>query len=94
MTQVKQMVENGRPIKKSIIHSVPGKTESEFFAGGRNLPDTCKGDSGGPAFIKDQDGRLLLAGITSRGAVGCDQGGVYTLVPAFLPWINGVTGLY
>jgi secreted trypsin-like serine protease len=93
MTQVKQVFEDGRLRKKVIKHSVPGKTDSEFFAGGKDFPDTCKGDSGGPAFIKADDGRLLLAGVTSRGAVGCDQGGVYTLVPAFIPWISKVTSL-
>ncbi len=91
LTEIKQVFENGRLRKKNIKHIVKGKTESEFFAGGKDLPDTCKGDSGGPAFVKSDDGRLLLAGITSRGAVSCDQGGVYTLVPAFMPWVSTIT---
>ncbi len=91
MTQVKQGFENGRLVKKNIKHTIKGRTESEFFAGGKDLPDTCNGDSGGPAFIKQGDGRLLLIGITSRGAVSCDQGGVYTLVPAFMPWVKTIT---
>lgn len=91
MIQAKQVVENGRLLKKNIKHAIKGKTDSEFFAGGKDLPDTCNGDSGGPAFIKHDDGRLLLVGITSRGAVSCDQGGVYTLVPSFMPWVKRVT---
>jgi hypothetical protein len=36
------------------------------------LSNTCFGDSGGPAFIVDQNGGLALAGITSTGAdVSC-----------------------
>ena len=31
------------------------------------LSNTCFGDSGGPAFIEDEDGSLVLAGITSTG---------------------------
>jgi hypothetical protein len=31
------------------------------------LSNTCFGDSGGPAFVEDEDGGLLLAGITSTG---------------------------
>jgi secreted trypsin-like serine protease len=93
MTETKTVIEDGRSKRKSFTHKVPGKTDTEFFAGGRNLPDTCKGDSGGPAFVKNPDGKLKLIGITSRGASGCDQGGVYTLVPAYASWIESVTGI-
>ncbi len=31
------------------------------------LSNTCFGDSGGPAFVEDEDGGLVLAGITSTG---------------------------
>ncbi len=67
---------------------VPGRTQTEFYAGAEGLPDTCNGDSGGPAFVKSRSGRLLLAGVTSRGLPSCDRGGVYTLVPAYLQWIR------
>lgn len=91
MSVSKTVIEDGRPKKRTLKYPIPGKSETEFFAGGRNLPDTCKGDSGGPVFVKGDAGQLLLAGITSRGAIGCDQGGVYTLVPAFRAWIDGMT---
>jgi V8-like Glu-specific endopeptidase len=39
------------------------------------MSNTCFGDSGGPAFIEDGAGRLVLAGITSTGAnVKCAVG--------------------
>lgn len=66
---------------------------SEFFAGGKGLPDTCNGDSGGPAFVKSKNGTLLLVGLTSRGPDSCDRGGIYTLVPAYRGWIKGVLGV-
>jgi hypothetical protein len=66
------------------------KSEFEFFAGGVGLPDTCPGDSGGPAYL-DVDGTIYLIGATSRGRqdseVGCGDGGVYSTVPAYLDWI-------
>lgn len=47
---------------------------------------TCSGDSGGPAFI-EENGKIYLAGITSRGDFLCNGIGVYTSVPAFIDWI-------
>jgi secreted trypsin-like serine protease len=55
------------------------------------LHDTCKGDSGGPFFVKDSKGRWLLAGVTSRGtdlALNlCGDGGLYVRVDAYTDWI-------
>lgn len=48
--------------------------------------DTCQGDSGGPLVV-NQNGKWVLAGITSWG-YGCGDGGVYTKVPAFTSWIT------
>ncbi|XP_066972499.1 trypsin-1-like isoform X1 [Macrobrachium rosenbergii] len=50
--------------------------------------DTCGGDSGGPLTV-EENGRHVLAGITSFGH-GCGEKGypgVYTRVTAFLDWI-------
>jgi secreted trypsin-like serine protease len=70
------------------FEEIAGRSATEFYAGAEGLPDTCNGDSGGPAFVKSKSGRLLLAGVTSRGLPSCDRGGVYTLVPAYLQWIR------
>ena len=55
------------------------------------LHDTCKGDSGGPFFVKDAKGRWLLAGVTSRGTdlakTLCGDGGLYVRVDAYADWI-------
>ena len=55
------------------------------------LHDTCKGDSGGPFFVKDSKGRWLLAGVTSRGTdlalTMCGDGGLYVRVDAYADWI-------
>ncbi|MGH3647035.1 MAG: S1 family peptidase [Micromonosporaceae bacterium] len=55
----------------------------------------CWGDSGGPAIVSSGSGWLLI-GATSRGLRSTnrctDSPNVYTDVPAFLNWINQVTG--
>jgi secreted trypsin-like serine protease len=47
----------------------------------------CNGDSGGPAFY-EENGQLLVVGVTSYGDQQCQQYGVYTRVDAFLDWVQ------
>jgi secreted trypsin-like serine protease len=52
----------------------------------------CHGDSGGPAYLKKEDGSYVLVGVTSRGTnlIGnCDQQNVYTGVVGYLDWLLG-----
>lgn len=48
---------------------------------------TCSGDSGGPAYVQ-VDGKLILAGVTSRGSALCNDIGVYTAVTPYKAWIE------
>lgn len=59
----------------------------EFFAGG-DQQDTCGGDSGGPAYVRMDDGTLRVAGITSRGGEVCGTGGWYGTPYAALCWVD------
>lgn len=53
---------------------------------------TCSGDSGGPAFV--QKGKeLIVAGVTSRGGVLCNDDGVYTNVARYREWIKKTVAL-
>ena len=47
----------------------------------------CNGDSGGPAFYED-NGQLVVVGVTSYGDQQCQQYGVYTRVDAYLDWVQ------
>lgn len=71
------------------------RTEHEMFVGGPNLPDSCPGDSGGPAYIHGQTGPQLV-GVNSRGeyqvAEMCGAGGMYTWAPAYEDWIISQAG--
>ena len=69
----------------------------ELHAGRKELgKDSCNGDSGGPAYIVDQEGVFRLAGLTSRAAFSselpCGDGGIYTRVTPYLDWLRAVTG--
>jgi Trypsin len=74
----------------------------EIVAGHRGLNrDSCRGDSGGPLYISNDEGRFYLLGATSRGVVTpqgegprrlCGDGGIYVRVDRYLDWIREVTG--
>ncbi len=71
-----------------------GRSDTEFKAGGYGQANTCKGDSGGPVYI-EAEGDVYLVGATSRDTYDalvnqqmCRWGGIYTLVPAYLNWIE------
>lgn len=56
------------------------------FAPGK---DTCKGDSGGPLQIVDDDGVSLIVGVTSFGwSCGSNHPGIYTRVAQYMEWIE------
>ncbi|MEN9836189.1 MAG: hypothetical protein RL011_2382 [Pseudomonadota bacterium] len=91
-TSVLNVNENGRSIRKTETVDIPALVASEFYAGAPGKPDTCKGDSGGPVFARNESGDLRVVGVTSRGSGTCEEGGVYTLVPSFTEWLKSVTG--
>lgn len=70
-------------------------TRWEMLAGRLGQPDTCNGDSGGPAYLLIGD-QLRLVGVTSRAwphfTQPCGEGGIYTLAPAYRSWIETVEG--
>ncbi len=51
---------------------------------------SCKGDSGGPAFVRTSGNKLVQIGVNSRGTNprNCLEVGVYTLVEAHTEWIS------
>jgi Trypsin len=69
---------------------------TEFVAGAPFLDrDSCRGDSGGPAYVQDGE-KFFLAGATSRGTASatrvCGDGGIYTRVEKYLEFIRRVAG--
>merc|ERR1712113_759728 len=57
--------------------------------------DACQGDSGGP-LICEQQGRAILAGLTSWGAGGCAKNGypgIYGDISFYINWIRKVVGM-
>lgn len=54
------------------------------------LKGACHGDSGGPAFLKRDDGSFVQVGVTSRGTEelgNCNRGAIYTGIQGHSDWI-------
>ena len=75
------------------------EADHELFAGRRGLgKDSCNGDSGGPAYIRVNNG-WMLAGLTSRASYDavarCGDGGIYTRITPYRDWVEAASrGLY
>eukprot|EP00210_Caulerpa_lentillifera_P005401 g5163.t1 len=76
-----------------------GRITESMICAGFGIPDTCRGDSGGPLLIPhdptdrshSEDPHLdLIVGITSFGAPSCEieAPGVYTRVSCYRSWID------
>lgn len=74
------------------------RENAEIVLGRPGEPDTCPGDSGGPAYLIDGDD-VWLVGITSRSAETaqalCGEGGIYAFAPFYRGWFaDNANGLY
>jgi hypothetical protein len=69
-------------------------SQTEVSLDQHNHKGACHGDSGGPAFVQNSDGGLLLWGVTSRGIDDptdhCVGESVYTRIQPYSRWINQV----
>jgi hypothetical protein len=71
----------------------------EMVAGAQNLnKDTCRGDSGGPVFVRIANGDQLVAatsrGVQTPGAADCGDGGIYELIQGpILDWIRSTNAV-
>jgi secreted trypsin-like serine protease len=89
----------GEGILRKITLKVKDPTYSatEIAVDQSMINGVCSGDSGGPAVVKGNDGRLYLWGVTSNGAGlpvvrPCMFFAVFTRVDTYLPWINETAG--
>lgn len=67
----------------------------ELGAGGGGV-DACFGDSGGPLYLDDPSG-IMLVGVTSRGYQGtdlpCSEGGIWVRPDAVIEWIEATAAV-
>jgi len=76
----------GSGTKRAVTIAVSQVGATQFAYADRTK-NTCFGDSGGPAFAKDESGGLVLVGVTSYGDQTCTQYGVDTRVDAYKSFI-------
>lgn len=76
-----------------------GCDKGQELVAGRPLAerDSCRGDSGGPFYVPDAQGRWLLAGATSRATDSamstCGDGGIYVRIDRYKAWISTLPGV-
>lgn len=78
--------ETGKLYKVDVKVDTISSPSWEFRYAGTPGRSACRGDSGGPAFIK-RSGRLKLIGVTSRGDPGCELHGTYVDLRRYHPWL-------
>lgn len=66
----------------------PAVTAVQFTYRVQDGRSACSGDSGGPAYVTNTKGELLVVGVTSWGDQFCKMIGAYTSVPVFVSWIQ------
>lgn len=74
------------------------RVDAEIVLGSNGDPDTCPGDSGGPAYLV-VGGASWLVGVTSRAGqnsvAACGEGGIYGFAPVYRDWFASHSqGLY
>ena len=59
--------------------------------------DSCTGDSGGPFYVDDGNGKWVIAGATSRATNSapndCGDGGIYARLDRYRQWIDSIPGV-
>jgi secreted trypsin-like serine protease len=83
--------QTGDGVKRAVEIPIAGVHSTTFSYGGSGK-NTCNGDSGGPAFVEDADGNLLVAGVTSYGDQYCTTYGVDTRVDAYQSFLGSASG--
>lgn len=84
----------GSGVKRAVQTELTGQSRRglEFDAGG-DARDSCRGDSGGPALARLEDGTWQLVGVSSRGSSPCGRGGTYAATYPALAWVQAETEL-
>lgn len=80
-----------RTVTDVTITKVTADNKEIVITEAKGTRGACHGDSGGPAYVKQSDGSLILIGVTSRGTSelgNCNESGVFTNMVGHLDWIK------
>ena len=85
---------DGYGTKRWVTTTVNALDKGDGIQVGGNGKAPCYGDSGGPAFVKLQDGSWRVFGIDSAGLDdGCTSGDLMALIHKAVPWIEQQSGV-
>jgi hypothetical protein len=75
-------------IKRFAVSRVQSLGDSVFTIAADRRAGACDGDSGGPALIRNGQGRVAVAGILSSGAASCVDTDGYVRLSAARDWLE------
>lgn len=70
-----------------VATSVIEVADATFRVSAERRAAACFGDSGGPALVRDPEGRMVVAGVLSLGSRSCGDSDEYERVAASSAWI-------
>lgn len=75
-------------LKKRVGETTVASMTGDDFRFKPNPAQTCSGDSGGPAFAKNDEGKDVVVGIASSGDADCKQYGRHIRIDQYLDFID------
>lgn len=75
------------------VEEIAATTQTTISTSGSQISGACRGDSGGPLLVRNDEGNVVVLGILRRGSPMCVGEDEYELVPPLSGWILDSIGM-